>query len=410
MNNPIVEIAKAKLNGSRAINSHAKALPPVTVLDFLISSYTNILKAAENEIIWTPAWISLEDAPIFSKGTINVIQGKAGVHKSRLAETLCSLLLSPTGKGDYLGFARYNLGVGYYVAYIDTERNTQEHYPAAVQRIRERAGLDKKADNGKFYPVSIKQVQRVERQEAVKTWIAYVRDLMGKKGVGDWGLFVVLDVVTDCVASFNREDETLALFDYLGDLCEVHKVTFLLIIHENPGSEKARGHTGTEAMNKADTQMQISYEAGGNGEDSDLIKIRFLKTRNAARPTPVYLQYSKDAGGLIKADHDMVNEHVKSRTKNNDMEPLIDKLTELFDRSDKVPRKELIASLIETFGWVENTVLTKVGKVADSKITILDKTGKKCHVVKTGDGPGKPVFYYLEPNDPAAEMPDEIPF
>jgi len=361
----------------------------------LLTSFTAIINAAANDIVWTPAWVSLNGAPIMSKGTINVIQGKAGVHKSRFAETLCSLLLSPHGKGDYLGFERYNLGAGYYVGYVDTERNTQEHFPAAVQRIRERAGIDKKANNGRFYPVSIKQEERRERLAAVKEWIEFVRGTMAQKGVQAWNLFVVLDVVTDCVQSFNRDDETMALFDYLGNLCEHFGVTFLLVLHENPFSEKARGHTGTEAMNKADTQMQISYEAGSNGEETDLIKIKFLKTRNAARPQPLYLQYSKERNGLVTADPDTVNEHIEIKRKTKDEGLLIERLQYLFDSRDDIPQKDIIADLEENLSWSKNTITGKLDLLVKRETPILNKAGLRCRLAKQSS-PGKPSVYSLE--------------
>lgn len=368
------------------------------LLESLKIASAKIIKAAQQDIVYSPAWINLEDAPIFAKGTINVIQGKAGVHKSRLAETFCSLLLSPLGKGDFLGFSRHNLGAGYFVAYIDTERNTTEDFPVAIQRIRQRAGLDKREDNGKLYPTSIKQVDRKQRLDAVKAWIDFVRSEMEQKGVSDWNLFCVLDVVTDCTSSFNREDETLALFDYLGNLCENYKVTFLLVIHENPFSEKARGHAGTEAMNKANTQLQISYESGSDGEPGDLIKIRFLKTRNAARPQPLYLQYSKEQNGLITADPTAVTQHIESRKKNNDIELLVEHLQSLFDAVETITKKDLCKAIVEKMECSESTAQRRLDDITAKRVTIIDKAGRKCHLVKEGEK-GKATIYRLEANE-----------
>jgi hypothetical protein len=332
------KFAKEKLMGSAGTNRHdAPEASERDTTPQLLEMHRKLIMAAENPIVFSPPMISYDGKPIFGRGIIGVIQGRAGSHKSRLAETFCALLLA-THKStiDFLGFVKERFDKGYFVGYIDTERNTQEHLPDMIQRIRQHSGHEKLENDTRFFPTSIKKIPRKERLQAVKDWITYIRGEMVERRVEDWGLFVVLDVVTDCVASFNSESETLALFDYLGNLCEDHGVTFLLVIHENPGSEKARGHVGTEALNKADAQLQISYEAGGDGEDSDLIKIRFLKTRNAERPKPLYLQYSKEVCGLVAADQDTISEHVKSRAKNNDLEPLTDTLQNLFDKDDKV--------------------------------------------------------------------------
>lgn len=376
-----------------------KPIEPQSILDKLKTSYDGILKSAQSNIVFTPAWVRLgpEQTPIFSKGTINVIQGKAGVHKSRLAETFCSLLLSKTGEGDFCGFDKYNLGAGYYVAYIDTERPTKEHFPAAVQRIRERAGLDPTVDNGRFYPVSIKKFERTYRLDAVKAWIEHVRSEMKRKDVSEWNLFVVLDVVTDCTESFNNETQTMRLFDYLGNLCEDHNVTFLLVIHENPGSEKARGHAGTEAMNKADCQIQISYESGGNGEETDLIKIRFLKTRNAAKPKPLFLQYSKERNGLVTADADAIADHIEARKKNTDDSDLIEALADVvFNARNEITQQEAVAILKAITNKSDTTIKRRLEVIIQQKQTILTN-GKKHHLVKELNS-GKPTVYRLVVN------------
>lgn len=389
------------VKGSTAGNgSQSDGAPKVGILEKLKKSNEQIIKAAAQDIVFTPAWIKFEDAPIFSRGTINVIQGKAGVHKSRLAETLCALLLASINSNrDFLGFTKHIFGAGFCVGYIDTERNTQEHFPAAVQRIRERAGLDKRTDNGKFFPVSIKGIDRRERLEAVKAWITHIRETMPAK---NWNLFIVLDVVTDCVASFNRDDESLALFDYLGRLCEDEGVTFLLVLHENPGSDKARGHTGTEAMNKADTQIQIGYDAGP-GEDTDLIKVRFLKTRNAARPKPLYLQFSKEENGLVLADESEVNSHLERKKKKKDHTILVDRLMQIFDKCDEISQKDLLKELADL--WSENTLKEKLGMVITEKLPIQTKDGKKCLLAKTTT-PGKYSMYFLDPLTTPKEAPE----
>ena len=373
-----------------------KQTEPQSILDKLKASYKRILNATESNIVFTPAWVQLgpENTPIFSKGTINVVQGKPGSHKSRVSEMFCSLLLSKAGKVDFCEFHKYNHGGDYYVAYIDTERNSKEHFPAAVQRIRERAGLDRMADNGRFYPVSIKDHERAYRLDAVKAWIKHVRSVMEERKVSDWNLFVVLDVVTDCTGSFNNETQTMLLFDYLGNLCEEHNVTFLLVIHENPGSEKARGHAGTEAMNKADCQIQISYESGSNGEETDLIKIRFLKTRNAAKPKPLFLKYSKEINGLVTADAESVADHMEARKKNTGENDLIEALEDfVFNGKDEILQKDAVDTLMEKTGKSANTIKGYIDGFINRGVTIKSN-GKKCQLTKDGR-PGKPTVYRL---------------
>lgn len=380
---------------SLAIES-APASQGGTILDRLQKTHAAILEAAAGTIVFSPAWVSLGDVPIFTKGTLNIIQGKSGVHKSRLAEYIAGLLLSH-GKGDVLGFTKHHIGTGYCVSYVDTERNTQEDFPAAVQRIRERAGFERTAQTKNFYPASIKQFDRGERLDAVRAWIEHVRSDMLRRGVSDWNLFVVLDVVTDCVRSFNHDADSLALFDYLGNLCEQFGVAFLLVLHENPGSEKARGHTGTEGMNKANTQLQIGYEKGRDGEDTDLIKLRFLKTRNSARPKPIYLQYSQSERGLVLADDEAVNEVMAERMRKAEPELLREYIERFFDERTEAEQSDLISGITAEFRCHVNTAKDRVKEIVLSGNGMTTAAGKPARLIS--EKKGRNTVYRIEPKE-----------
>ena len=364
-----------------------------------------IIEASKLDIVFSPAWVTCEGAPIFSRGTVNLIQGKQGSHKSRLAEHLCSLLLSKDPEASFAGFERYTKG-RYNVAYIDTERSMREAFAAAVQRIRIHAGYDKKGDCPHFYPTSIKQVDRKGRLDAVKVWVEHVRNEIAKLEGSMEELFVVLDVVTDCVASFNSEEQTLALFDFLGNLCEEYDVTFLLVLHENPGTEKARGHTGTEAANKADTAMQIGYD----GEDTDLIKVKFIKTRQSARPKPVYLQYSQEAHSLVSANKAAVDERIDQTRKNRHPQLVIKALEGLFGTQTEIPRQEILDAVMKTLNCTQNTADSKIKAIMSSDLEILDKQGRACLLAKSV-GNGKRSVFFLTPitETPTPEPEPELP-
>ena len=340
------------------------------ILDRLQASSRALQDVAGKQIVFSPAWITMGDVPIIAKGTINLVQGKAGAHKSRLAENIASLLLG--NKRESLGFTKYT-SMGYCVAYVDTERNTLEDFPAAIQRIRQGAGYLPTQDVPNFYPVSIKQEQREDRLLAVKTWISEVQSDMFTRGVGDWNLLVILDVVTDCVRSFNNDSDALTLFDYIGNLCEDHGVAFLLLLHENPGTgEKARGHVGTEALNKANTQIQIGYERKEDGNDSELIKMKFLKCRNGQKPLPVYFQFSPLEKTLVSADPNAVKELLSEKTKAGKLEPTVEALQRFFsDGRKEAAHSEIIGALCEMLGIADKTARMRISEMIAGQIPIL---------------------------------------
>lgn len=364
-------------------------------LDKLKAVNAKLIEAAAQDVVFSPALVSMGETPILGRGTINIIQGKFGVHKSRLAELFASLLLAKRGcKTDFLGMERYNFGTGYYVAYIDTERNISEELPHTIQQIREKAGYKKTEQPANFFPTSIKAVHRKERLEATKAWVEYVRGEMKDRGVGNWQLFVVLDVVTDCVASFNRDNESMELYDYLGNLCDDYGATFLLVIHENPGTDKARGHLGTEGGNKSGTVMQISFEKDSSGDDSDLVKLRFIKTRRAKKPQPVYLQYSADVKGLVLADPELVKDVLSERRQKADAGLVRELIENLFSDASELPQQDIIDEIMQEFECSKNTARQRVKEIVASGNGMVDPEGKPARLIELRE-PGKATYYKL---------------
>jgi hypothetical protein len=243
-----------------------------------------------------------------------------------------------------------------------------------VQKIRDKAGFPPTAELTNFHPFSIKEFSREERMEAVKASLEYI------KTKSENPMFVVLDVVTDCVKSFNHDGYTLELFDHLGNLCDDYEATFLLLIHENPNSDKARGHTGTEASHKADVVMQISYEK----EDSDLLKLRFLKHRNAAKPDSIFLKFSKEANGLILADDDEIKKTQEQKKRSIDIS-LIKELLENFLVAEK-SKKEVIDYLMKELDCKERILGDKITELIDKKTIFFDKEAKECTLERNQKG------------------------
>lgn len=372
-------------------------------LSRLLAVQKKLLEAAAQDVTFSPALVSMGETPILGRGTINIIQGKFGVHKSRLAELFASMLLAKRNcSTDFLGFERYNFGTGYYVAYIDTERNITEELPYTIQQIREKAGYGRKEQPENFFPTSIKAVGRKERLEATKAWVEHVRGTMHERGVGDWQLFVVLDVVTDCVASFNRDGESMELYDYLGNLCDEYGATFLLVIHENPGTDKARGHLGTEGGNKSGTVMQISFEKDGSGNDTDLVKLRFIKTRRAKKPQPVYLQYSPDANGLVLADPETIKDVLNERRQKADVDLVRELIENLFADATEITQQDMIGEITDEFECSKNTARDRIKEIVASGNGMVSADGKPARLIELRER-GKPTTYKLGSVDHSKE-------
>ena len=75
--------------------------------------------------------------------------------------------------------------------------------------------------------------------------------------------FVVIDGIRDFVSSINNEIEATTIAEKLLKWTEVKNIHILAILHQNKGDGNARGHLGTELINKAETVARIKREEQG---------------------------------------------------------------------------------------------------------------------------------------------------
>lgn len=147
---------------------------------------------------------------VFFGHTINVIQGQAGVHKSRLAEVICAAFLKlTTCSNSLLGFKRSNNITTHTVVYVDTERNLCEQLPYALQSIQINAGYSKEESPDNFQYISLLEINRKVRFTVLNEYLRHLRKSSDKP------LFIVLDVSTDCIEDFNKSDKSMELIDLM---------------------------------------------------------------------------------------------------------------------------------------------------------------------------------------------------
>jgi hypothetical protein len=72
--------------------------------------------------------------------------------------------------------------------------------------------------------------------------------------------FVVIDGIRDLITSINDEAEASNIASKLLKWTEEYNIHIVVVLHENPGSDKARGHIGTELMNKAETVIALQVD------------------------------------------------------------------------------------------------------------------------------------------------------
>lgn len=355
-------------------------------LKIILATKEKIKKIKGTEIKFSePVLKQGENAVIFPH-TINVIQGQAGVHKSRLAEIICSAFLKTHYcNNELLGFQRTNFDATHTIVYVDTERNLSEQFPSALQSIQIKAGFDKFEHPLNFEYISLLQINRKDRFSALNDYLNYIKLKTNNP------LFIVLDVSTDCIEDFNKTDKSMELIDLMNIAINEHNVIFLCLIHENPKSDKARGHFGTELMNKASTVMQVGFEKDASQNDTNIIRVKYLKCRSTARHTPFYIKYCNDAKGLVLANAGEVSGLINNRKHKASNEDIIEFIELYLGDGTIMTRSDLIDKLCKDFKASVRTIEKRLVEIMDSDIEIHDINGEPSKLIKE---PIEKVVYY----------------
>lgn len=340
-------------------------------LEKILSSRQQIKERKAKDVRFSQPVLKQGENAIIFPNTINVIQGQAGVHKSRLAENICAAFLRKHDcKNEHLGFKRTNFDANHLVLYVDTERNQQEQLPFSLQSIQVLAGYNKEDHPHNFDYISLLEISRKDRFAALNESLDYIIIDKSKP------TFIVLDVSTDCIEDFNRIDSSMELIDHMNKSINKHNVIFLCLIHENPRSDKARGHFGSELMNKASTVMQVGYEKDAHNNDTELIRIKYLKCRSSARHQPFYAKYSNEVKGLILATPEDINNASNARKMKGKLEDIAEFILLHFQQKGTIINKaDLFESLRKEFEMSDRTIQDRVDSIISNEYPFYDIDG-----------------------------------
>jgi ribosomal protein L20A (L18A) len=92
---------------------------------------------------------------------------------------------------------------------------------------------------------------------------------------------VVIDGIKDLVTSINSEEEATMISSKLLKWTEEKNIHIINVLHQNKTSDHARGHIGTELINKAETVLSVNVDE----KDKDISIMTAEQTRNK-EPNP----------------------------------------------------------------------------------------------------------------------------
>lgn len=103
--------------------------------------------------------------------------------------------------------------------------------------------------------------------------------------------FVVIDGIKDLVTSINDEEQATMIASKLLKWSEERNIYILVVLHQNKSDTNARGHIGTELMNKAQTVLSITKDEGNKD-------ISIVEPQQCRDKEPETIAFSIDDNGL----------------------------------------------------------------------------------------------------------------
>lgn len=313
----------------------------------------------QNGIKYPEPILSINNVPFIYPYTLNVIQGSQGSNKSYLAAHIASAFLNLNREPKLLNMT-VNPNFNYVVAYLDTERPTRDQFPAAMLQTIKNAGLPANDKPSNFILGSLKKYHREERLNKAKEFIEKIK-------TENRHIILIIDVITDAMRSFNDLGETNALIDELNNITENEDITIIGVIHENPdGLKKARGHIGTEFVNKATTVISIGFKEF----DSDILILKIVKNRLAKRQSEKYIKRCNLSGILEFINSEEIGQiESKNKIKIHDLAGYLIPLLMEKEHSSK----ELIKKIEDHFGASNKTVRQALNNLYNNQQILGEK-------------------------------------
>jgi len=195
-------------------------------------------------------------------GNFSMVKGKAKSKKSFFINLAIS---SAVSKGVLQNKLRSPLKDDFNkVLYFDTEQS-KYHVQRAVKRICTQIDIDVPSNLNTY---GLRKSSPSERLKLVEHAIENTPNLG----------FIVIDGIRDLITSINDEAEASNIASKLLKWTEQYNIHIVVVLHENPGSEKARGHLGTELMNKAETVIALQVDK--YNENASIVSAGFCRNKS----------------------------------------------------------------------------------------------------------------------------------
>ncbi|WP_247236427.1 AAA family ATPase [Telluribacter sp. SYSU D00476] len=107
---------------------------------------------------------------------------------------------------------------------------------------------------------------------------------------------IIIDGIADFIRDVNDPDASNAIVKFFEGLAVRYACPIIVIVHTNPGSDKERGHLGSQCQRKSESVIQVKSEG-----DVSYIEPKFLRMAGKGDIPQLQFTYSKEKGYHVDA-------------------------------------------------------------------------------------------------------------
>jgi hypothetical protein len=278
-------------------------------------------------------------------GNFSLIIGKAKSRKSFFINIAVSTVLKKDKLlNQFVGCLPYNKRK---VLYFDTEQG-KYHVQLALKRICKQINVDVPDDLDMYYLRSKTPAERLKIIEHI---------IHNTENLG----FVVIDGIKDLITSINDEAEATMIASKLLKWTEEQNIHIITVLHQNKSDNNARGHIGTELINKAETILSVTRSE--NNKDISVVEPQMCRNKE---PEPFAFEIIDNLPVLVE-DYEIKTESKKNKFDILELEDFkkYQILTEVFSQGNSFNYSELVFQIKIAF---QNQYSNKLG---DNRTKVL---------------------------------------
>lgn len=279
--------AKAQ-NAYKSLNDARERAAPIksdTIEQILKGTpeHRNKYRVYVDEVL-TPPQVALfmNNEILGTLGNFSLIIGKAKAKKSFLIAMLCAAALR-TEQAENDTIIHALPAEQNEVALFDTEMS-KYHVQLAARRIHTMANSSNAA-----HVFNLRSLAPAERKQFIED------EILSNPRLG----LIIIDGIKDLVTSINDEEQASMIASWLLKISEERNIHIVTVLHQNKSDNNARGHIGTELINKAETVLSVSVLE----HDSNVSIVEPAQVRNR-EPQPFAFSIDEDGIPQILEDYE----------------------------------------------------------------------------------------------------------